>query len=346
MATREKNRTRLPKRTVRKLCFTMALDASFAPGAVGTIRSIRKFYAPDEADIVVFLDRMTDPFTRFCTQMQAELHHFEEIWPWLRPLVYEDPCFAHNARHYYHPDFQPAPGLDCALDRSPLGFGTLRHLHPLNVKAYCTGYCLCVRDYHRVVHIDADAFLLAPLDALLGRHHAPDTVVACDDGRDPLENLEALFGVSKPSDFSDALYAFNAGLVLYVNGPGVRALMRDFMFYIESCYHYRYSAHFADQGVLRALVAKHHINQGIRFELEDGATWNPTFLRADDLQYNADQQTWTNLRTGHRQHVWHSAGAEKLWTGRYESPSVNDAWRWVGGSYGDEWIQTLEGVKP
>lgn len=90
---------------------------------------------------------------------------------------------------------------------------------------------LC-QNYKHVVHIDADAFLLGRINAVYQKHPETDTVIGFDDGTDSLSNLEVLFQVKKPADFSDTAYAFNAGIVFYVNGPNVKQLMRDFMFYI------------------------------------------------------------------------------------------------------------------
>lgn len=327
---------------VPKLCFSMCLDTNFIPGALATIRSIRRFYSPDEADIIVFLDQGagdqgSEEFAHFCTDAQAELRHFEEIWGWLKPLVYDDPRYSTNIRHFYHPDFRLPVELEhsaehFAVEHSAAGFNGLRHLHPLNVRAYSTGYCLCIRNYRQVVHIDADAFLLARIDVPFERHNAPDTVIAFDDGVEALENLDILFGEAKPEGLSDTLYAFNAGLVFYTNGPGVKRLMRDFMFYIESCHHYTHAGGGADQGVLRALVAIHHFSGRINFYLEEATNWNPTFRRAEDLRFDESGQRWINEDNGRTQHIWHGAGRKKLWFDQDFSSAIHRAWQWAGGS--------------
>lgn len=326
---------------VDRLCFTLSLNRSFIPGAMGTIASIRKFYSAEEADIIVFLDREQKGFARFCEKHGAELHFFDEIQSWIGPLVYDDPRYAADKTHFYHPDFALLEGLEDHPQPETSGLGTLRHLHPLNVKAYSTGYCLCVRNYKHVIHIDADAFLLGRIDAVYQKHPEPDTVIGFDDGTDALSNLEVLFQVKKPADFSDTAYAFNAGIVFYVNGPNVKQLMRDFMFYIESCYHYTLAGSFADQGVLRALVAKYHLQGNIQFYREDAVNWNPTWFRADDLVFDSEAEKWINQKNGQQQFVWHGAGGEKLWSGKYASPSVNEAWRYVGGTYTDDWQSVI-----
>ena len=59
---------------IEKLCFTTCLDGNFVPGAVGTVRSIRKWYAKDRADIVVFLDKPEPNFDDFCRLNDVEAH--------------------------------------------------------------------------------------------------------------------------------------------------------------------------------------------------------------------------------------------------------------------------------
>jgi hypothetical protein len=59
---------------IEKLCFTTCLDGNFVPGAVGTVRSIRKWYGKDQADIVVFLDKPEPNFDEFCRLNDLEAH--------------------------------------------------------------------------------------------------------------------------------------------------------------------------------------------------------------------------------------------------------------------------------
>jgi len=324
-----------------RLCFTSALDTNFIPGAVGLIRSIRKFYSVEEADIILFIDHSSPEFDRLCREQSVDLHFFQDIEDWVRPLVYADPQFANDSSHFYHPDFQLKPNIDHHMDRTP-ELGKLRHLHPLNVKGYCTGYCLCVKNYRHVIHIDCDAFLLARVDGIFERFSDPGTVIGFDDGSDQLLNLEALFNVSKPANFADTDYGFNAGVVFYNNNRAVKQLARDFMFFVESCYHYTHAGYFADQGILRALVAKHSILGNIKYFREDAVNWNPTWNRADNLRLDPESLKWINLANNIQQIVWHGAGGAKLWTGKYESESVNAAWRWVGGGIDDDWLHGFE----
>lgn len=335
----------MPEGVIPRLCFTLCFDVNYLPGAAGTIRSIRKFYTQEEADIVVFVDRCPRTFVQFCELYNVEIRYFREIQGWVLPLIYSDPRYIEDSSHYYHPKFRPAEGLHQQTTDAP-GFHRIRHLHPLNVKAYCTGYCLCVKPYQRVIHIDADAFLLARMDSLFEKYPEQDTVIAFNDGTESLDNLEKLYGVARPGNFNEARYALNGGLVLYANGPGVQELARDFMFYIESCHHYTYSGHFADQGILRALVAKHEILGNIHFHLEDGTNWNPTWFRADALRYDAGTDTWVNQQNGRQQFAWHSAGGKKLWTGEYSSDSVNAAWHWAGGMDGSGWKDVVDTSQP
>jgi hypothetical protein len=266
----------------------------------------------------------------FCDANGAQLHYFHQIAHWALPLIYRHEAYRNDTRHFYHPSFASSPDMPCDVVRSSVGFDTIRHLHPFNVKAYCTGYCVNVKRYEQVVYIDADAFLLWRLDELLNRM-GPDTIIAFDDGLEELRHLEPLYGVSRPADFKNTSYAFNAGVVFYRNGEGVHALTLDFMHFIESCHHFAFSGTFADQGVLRALVAKHHLLGRIHFELRDATNWNPTWGRADNLRFVPDTEEWINQWNGQRQYIWHGAGSKKLWTGRYPSEAVNRAWAFIGG---------------
>lgn len=313
-----------------KICFTTCANDGFRLGLMGLVTSIRKFYSSAEAEIVAFVEETDAELTAFCRDHAVELHLFDSIGAWRRPLL-QAARFRDDATHFYHPRHAGIPGLDHHLDRVDTDVLAVHHLHPLNVKAYCTVYCACVKEAKYIVHIDSDAFLLARVDDLFERHGQPDTVIGFDDGDDPLDNLERIHGVAKPADFDPRTYAFNAGIVFYVNGPRLREMMKEFCFYIDSCVHYTHSGSFGDQGVLRALVAKHHLTGAIRYVREDAVNWNPTWFRADDLTFDADRQRWMNGRNGRQQFIWHGAGGEKLWTGRYNSPSVMDAWRWVGG---------------
>jgi hypothetical protein len=290
-------------------------------------------YQPAEADIVVFFEKKSDSVAAFCREYAADLHYFEEIDSWRRPLLNAE-RFLRDASHFYHERFQVIPGLPHHVERRSLGVDVAHHLHPLNVKAHCTAYCACVLRAPLIVHIDSDAFLLSRVNDLFSRHGRPDTVIAFDDGGEDLVNLERLYRVPRPEGFDPNLYAFNAGVVFYANGPGVRQLLTEFSFYIDSCYHYTFSGSFADQGVLRALVAKHHLLGTIHFVKEEATNWNPTWFRADHLSFDEARQRWTNDANGREQYIWHGAGGEKLWTGRYPSPSVNEAWAWVGGTCG------------
>jgi predicted O-methyltransferase YrrM len=107
--------------------------------------------------------------------------------------------------------------------------------------------------------------------------------------------------------------------------------MLDFMHYIESCHHFLYSGCFADQGVLRALVAKHHLLKRINYELRDATNWNPTWGRADHLRVLPETGEWINEQNGKPQRIWHGAGPRKLWTSQYDSESAKRAWQSVGG---------------
>lgn len=314
-----------------KMCFTTCADEGFTEGLKGLISSIRMFYPPDEAEIVVFFERRNDYIKAFCHTHSADLHYFDEIDSWRQSLL-QDERYLGDTGHFYHERFRVQPDLPHHTDRATMGVDRVHHLHPLNVKAHCTAYCGCILDADIIVHIDSDAFLLSRIDELFVRHPETNTVITFDDGGEDLPHLELLYGVIKPEEFDSNLYGFNAGIVIYRNGPGVKELMKDFCFYIDSCYHYTYSGNFADQGVLRALVAKHHILGNIGYIKIEGTNWNPTWRRADQLSFDSDRQRWINGSNGLEQFIWHGAGGAKLWTGKYTSPGVNAAWKWIGGT--------------
>lgn len=311
---------------------------------MGLVASIRKFYTIDEASIIIFLEQRDSAFEAFCNENGVSLHFFDSIDEWLLPLVYENPRFADCSQHFYHPDFKPVPGLDHHVDRET-GFHKIRHLHLMNVKAYCTGYCLCVCEYEQVVYLDSDTFLLSRVDALWESHAEDNTVIAFGNERETLPNLEALFGVQLPASATDEDYGFNDGIVFYKNGPGVRELALEFMFYSDSCYHWMYAGTSGSQGILRALAAKYSTLALIQLAVEDNINWNPTDRRGDSLTFNQEHQEWTNDSNGKKQYLWRGEG-NPVWNGRNQSSSVNAAWQWIGGTYRLDWRDIRGALTP
>jgi len=322
---------------IPRLCFTCSLDGHFLVGAEGLIRSIRKFYSAAEADIVAFVDHCPDDFRKLCADNSVELRYSGDINAWVQPLIYQDPRYASDTTHFYHPGFEPITGIPEESYGEP-GFGRIHNLHRLNVKAYCTGYCLCVRKYERVVLIDPDAFLLGRLDDIFDEYQNADTMVAFQrDGMKALDDLEALFCVKQPEGSEALLFDFNSSLVFYVNGPGGQILAKDFMFYIESCYHWNRAGQ-GGQGenhLLRLLAAKHSLLANIECHVVDGRNWNPKSGEADELHFDSEEGIWRNCSNGQMQHAWRLGDGDlpPVWTARYHSSSVNAAWEWVGGTH-------------
>ena len=123
-----------------RLAFTTSIDTHFIEGAVGLVKSIRRFHGGD-ADIVVFIDTIPESFAAFAREYEVELHTFNSIASWVSELIYADPVYLSDDTHFYHPDFHIREGWpDHSTDRVA-GLG-VHHLHPLNCKAYCTGYRL------------------------------------------------------------------------------------------------------------------------------------------------------------------------------------------------------------
>ncbi len=312
------------------LAFATSLDENFLPGARGLIRSIRKFYPVDEADIVIYTDVQDTAWQQFAREHGVSVLRPDSVRPWAVPLIYDDPHYLGDTRHSYHPAFTlPPEGPDERPDERH-GFGEIAHLDAMRLKDYAAGYCLLIKGYEKVVQIDSDAFLLAPLDEMFARHDGPDNVTAFRDQPEGLPHLRALYGVNPPSGSDLTQFSFNAGVIFYWNGPGTRQMLQDLLFYLESPYHYQHSG-FVDQGVARNVVAKHVFLGNIRFHLEDNASWNPDWTAAEELEQQGDR--WVNVRNGETQHIYHTYARPKLWHGNHPSPSVNAAWRWVGGEY-------------
>jgi hypothetical protein len=312
-----------------KLVFTSTYNKGFEEGAKGLINSIRKFYKPDEADIVMFLDYDDPQHLEWLDEHNVEYHFFKDIEKWALKY-FESERYVNDETHMYHPNWKE---LQKIKNKDPnnrskfgVGFNKIRHLHPLNVKAYCTGYCICEKNYENVMHIDCDAFILSKVDHIW-KDIPSDSVIAWDDPYTGWkENFKELYGL----DYSGSkdTYSFNAGIVAYKNGPKVKEMIIDFMFYIESCYHYGNSG-LADQGVLQSLVAKHHILKNINFYMCDRTNYNPTWFVSDNMVFENGE--WFNLKNNKKQYMWHGAGGAKLWSGNYKSQSVNNAWDWIGG---------------
>lgn len=320
------DRSILPDPTkIDKLCFTSCCNIGFYEGALGLALSLRKFYSPEEADIVLFFNEdMRGMESRF-VELGCSIQWEKDLDSWILPLVYVRPEYKSDKTHYYHPDWSPEPGFDHHKPGEN-GFSRIRHKHPLNIKAYCTAWCLVVIGYSKVVHIDSDAFILSKVDQMWARAKGPDYILGWDDGDDGIDRFETLFKAERVG-FTTKKYTLNAGIVGYTNGPGIHRLMLDFIFYIESCYHYTGFGN--DQGLLRALAMFHCQKGSIMVDIAPAACWNPTWFRADELEERNGE--WFNIKANSKQFIWHGAGGEKLWTGKYKSASVNRAWDWVRG---------------
>ena len=310
-----------------KLVFTSCCDEGFTYGAMGLIKSIRKFYTSDEADIVIFSAKGSPYLEAFCNHYEVILISSESILDWVGPVIFGGNDIQNATKHFFHPN---AESVDSeGFDYPALLNAHLHSLHPLKLKAYCTAYCLCVLTYEKVVHIDADAFLLCRVDEIFDLHGDSDTVIAFSDAAEGMEHISQLYGFEPPEQFNPSDYAFNAGIVFYRNGPGVRKLMRQFMYFIDSPLHFECSGPYKDQSVLRSLVATHHQQGIINYICRDKVNWNPTWNAADNLEYH--NGVWVNTANNQIQRIWHGAGGAKLWNGGQGS-HVRDAWFWVGGN--------------
>jgi predicted O-methyltransferase YrrM len=306
--------------------FTTCADASFTPGLFGLVRSIRRFH--QDVDIWAFVEDVNEELEVFGKTWGVRYKTFEEIGPWVREEVYSKPRYQNDASHFYHPRFKEhiaAAGLPPYQDPPKAEFGIVHHLHPLNVKAYCTGWCLVQEKYENVLHIDCDAFLLGPVTQLFDEM-PPDSLLGFDDGHQHMRHLKSLFGCSQ-NEAQEREHSLNAGIVFYRNGPGVDELMHDFMFYIDSCYHYSLTTN--DQGLLRYLISKYHLGGRIAYQLRDRRNWNPVWSVADALRLEGSR--WINEANGRQQFIWHGAGVAKPWQVKFNRSAVAESWRWVGG---------------
>lgn len=309
-----------------KIAFTTCADAAFIPGVFGLVRSIRRFH--DDADIWVFIEDITEELESFGSNWGVNFRTFAQINPWIQELLYSQDRYRNDASHYYHPGFAnhiSRSNMPPYAAPPPSGFGMVHHLHPLNVKAYCTGWCLLHENCENVVHLDSDAFLLGPVTQRFAEM-STDSVLAFDDGHQDMPHLEKLFGCTQ-SKAQEREHSFNAGVVFYKNGSGVREMIQDFMFYIDSCYHYTLTGN--DQGMLRYLVSKFHLTGKIHYRLADRTNWNPTWSVANKLRRQGE--IWINERNSHQQFIWHGAGGCKPWQVEFSLGPVLDAWGWIGG---------------
>lgn len=314
-----------------KLVFTSCYNKNFEYGAKGLISSIRKFYNKDEADIILFLDYEDEEHLTWLNANNVEYHFFKDIEKWALKY-FECERYLTDDSHFYHKNWkeiQNLPNKDTNnREKYGVGFDKIRHLHPLNVKAYCTGYCILEKNYDKTIHIDCDAFILSNID-MIWDNVENDSVIGWDDPYTGwAKNFKVMYKKEYTGNVND--YSFNAGIIAYKNGDNIKKLITDFMFYIESCYHFCYSG-MLDQGIIQSLVAVYHLDKSINFHMHDRTNFNPTWQVSDNLSFI--QNEWINLKNNKKQYMWHGAGGAKLWSGDYKSDSVNLAWKYVGGEF-------------
>ena len=298
--------------------------------ARGLVRSIRRLYAPVEAAIVIFAEEYLCGLKEFCDANGVELHYSHQIAQWALPLIYDNKEYRNDKSHYYHPDFIPDPSFPCDVARSSVGFERIRHLHSINVKAYCTAYCLNVRQFEWVVHIDADAFLLGKIDDLLAEMK-PNTVIGFDDRADELPNLEGTVWSSEARRLQPHTLWVQRGCdVLPKRRGSKKAYARFHAFHrkLPSLYLLGMLCG-SGRAASACREAPHPETHQLRaqgcHELEPdmGARRSSAIPRRDwRMDQRAERQAAADLAR---------AGLKKLWTSQYELASVKRAWQSVGG---------------
>jgi len=306
----------------KNICFVSCLNEGFLYGGIGLIKSIRKFYTKDQAEIIIFVDKYISKLEDLRSTLHFKIEYASNIYNWCAKY-FNNTRFLNDKTHFYHPQYKPIIDNNTPNES---GFGKIRHLHPLNLKAYCTGFAILENNYDVIIHIDSDAFLLSKIDSIYRFLQIENTIVGFDDLYTGWQdNFNKLYGINIIG-INKMKYSLNAGVVFYRNGKMIKELIKDFMWYIESCVHFKHSG-LKDQGVLQSLIAKYHINNMINLFVLDATNWNPTWNRADNLFYkNGD---WINLNNNKKQIIWHGAGSKKLWQKHYGSISVTNAWNWV-----------------
>jgi hypothetical protein len=268
-----------------KLIFATCFDATFQPGGLALIKSIRKFYSKDEAEIIVFTEERPcgDAFIKLCGQLGVEAKQMNLI-----------------------------PSREMML----------------KAKAWVTKYAMskCAFD-DMVVHIDADAFLLAKIDAVLDKMQ-PDSVMAWPDlGTPGLLDYRLMFG-QDISPEQDRLFHFNAGVVCYNVGDASWKVINDFNAAVNDPYIWACLRN--DQFILRNCVARSAWASFIMHP--DAQHFNPIGKCADDLKLD-NQNRWINVRSGAQQFIWHGCGSGLPWLpkerGGCEEPSIKEAFKWV-----------------
>jgi len=181
-----------------------------------------------------------------------------------------------------------------------------------------------------LLHIDSDAWLLAPVDNIF-RHLCDDGMLAFHDHRAggiSAETIEELFGEKlKP-------IIFNAGIVFYKLGDLAKNLIHEFAWSMDNK---RRQEECGNQPTLRILAAKYQ-KMGMQVILShDAIHWNPIWSQAEQLVLEGEK--WINEKTGKQQNIFHATGGKNRKKGLNKPWQIPSEWasstlasfQWVGG---------------
>lgn len=199
----------------------------------------------------------------------------------------------------------------------------------LKAKAWVTMYAIQYGNASQVVHIDADAFLLAKIDSVLGSM-PEDSVLAWPDlGTPGLLEFELQTRMKLPDPEDNLRFHFNAGIVCYRNGKRVERLSQMFNDAVNDPFIWAMLRN--DQFILRNAVADFYERGGTFIMNPDAQHYNPIGRCADDLRL--DGEKWINIRTGKQQYMWHACGSGLPWISKEKGgcgePSIKQAFEWV-----------------
>ena len=274
-----------------RFAFATCFNAEYQPGGLALCRSIRKQYPdPSEAPIVAMIEE------RYCGD----------------PLV---PALKHLGVTVKQ--INVGPVVQDKPYREPW----------LKAKAWVTRYAFEKYGADITVHIDADAFLLAPLDDVSPLLGDADLLGMLDPGI-ALYEYDVLYGDGKPlKRLSAGDVRFNCGVLFWRNTAHAQDALIHFCNAVNDGYRWAIGRH--DQFLLHDLAGWLIESDRLVVKIPPhaiGQHWNPVDKVANNLKRQGN--IWINENTGKRQYIWHGVGSGLPWKDRV-SDSVQAAFKWV-----------------
>lgn len=274
-----------------RFAFATCFNAEYQPGGLALCQSIRKQYPnPDEAPIVAMIEERYsgDPIIGQLKRLGVNIKQIN-----VGPVVHDKPY------------------------REPW----------LKAKAWVTRYAF--ERYHADVtaHIDADAFLLAPIDDVLPILGDAD-LLGFEDPGPALFEYDVLYGTGQPlKRLSSSEVAFNCGVLFWRNTGHTNDALFDFCAAVNDGYTWAVERH--DQFLLHDMIGR-MVESGMfvvkTAPLAIGRHWNPVGKVAHDLQFKNGE--WINGYSHERQYIWHGVGSGLPWRD-HVSDGVQAAFRWA-----------------